>query len=446
MRIIVAGAGAVGSYLAKMLSYENHDIVVIDPDEEKLKLVSSHFDVLTVQGSAANPHILNEANVKRADLFISVTPTDELNILSAMISKSIGAKKTIARITNQEYLLSQYKEMFLKHGIDSMISPERLAAREVIGLLKQTGTTQVYDFSGGKLSLFAIKLDKHAPIINKTLIESTKLRKGYDFRAVAITRNGKTIIPRGLDIFMENDLIYVITNQTGINHLLKYSGKKPLHVKNIMILGGSRIGTRIAKELETHLNIKIIEINKEKCLCMADECKDTLVINGDGRDLNLLVDEGIKKIDAFIAVTGNSETNILSCLHAKKIGVKKTIAEIENIDYIDLAENIGIDTVINKKFISANHIFGFTMKAKVESVRYIAGGEAEVLEFVVKEGSPITKDELRNLHFPNGAIVGGVVRGKSCFIAKGDSKIRSNDKVVVFALPKAISKVEKIFS
>jgi len=331
-------------------------------------------------------------------------------------------------------------------GVDSLIFPERLAAMEVIGLLKQTGTTQVHDFSGGKLSLFALKLDKHAPIINKTLIESTAMQKGFDFRAVAITRDGKTIIPSGLDQFKENDIIYVITNKTGITKLLRYSGKKPLNVKDIMILGGSRICTRIAKELENHLNIKLIDFDREKCICLADKLKNSLVIHGDGRDIDLLIEEGIKEMDAFIAVTGNSEANILSCLHAKKLGVKRTISEVENIDYIDLAQNIGIDTVINKKFISASHIFSFTLKAKVASVKYIAGGDAEVLEFVVKEGSPVTKASLRDLKFPKNTIVGGVVRGKSCFIAKGNSEIKANDKVVVFSLPESISMVEKLFN
>ncbi|MFC2117250.1 Trk system potassium transporter TrkA [Bacteroidota bacterium] len=446
MRIIVAGAGEVGAYLAKMLSSENHDIVVIDPDEEKLKTVSSHFDVLTVKGSSASPFILDEADVKRADLFIGVTPTEELNILSSVLSKNMGAKKSIARINNEEYLFPHNKDVFYKLGVDSMISPERLAAMEVICLLKQVGTTQVYDFSGGALSLFAIKLDIHAPILNKTLIEANNFSKDFDFRAVAITRNGNTIIPKGSDVFLENDLIYVVTTRAGITNLLKFSGKKPFHVKNIMILGGSRIGIRVAKELENHLNVKLIEIDKEKCYSLADSLKNSLIINGDGRDIDILVDEEIKEIDAFIAVTGNSETNILSCLHAKKLGVKKTIVEIENIDYIDLAENIGIDTVINKKFISANQIFSFTMKSEVTSVRYLAGSGAEVLEFVVNRETPITKSALRDLNFPKNAIVAGVVRGKSCFIAKGNSVIKANDKVVVFALPEAISDVEKLFN
>ncbi len=446
MRIIVAGAGEVGSYLAKMLSNENHDIVVIDPDEEKLKLISSHVDVMTVEGSAASPYILNEADVKKTDLFIGVTPTEELNILSSVLSKNMGVSTTIARIENEEYLFHNNKEAFIRMGVDSLISPERLAAMEVIGLLKQTGTTQVHDFSGGKLSLFAIKLDKHAPIINKTLIESTGMQKGFDFRAVAITRNGKTIIPSGLDQFMENDLIYVITTKTGITKLLQYSGKKPLHVKDIMILGGSRIGTRIAKELENHLNIKLIDFEREKCICLADKLKNSLVIHGDGRDIDLLIEEGIKNMDAFIAVTGNSEANILSCLHAKKLGVKRTISEVENIDYIDLAENIGIDTVINKKYISASHIFSFTLQANVASVKYIAGGDAEVLEFVVKEGSRVTEAPLKDLNFPTNTIVGGIVRGKSCFIAMGNSEIKANDKIVVFALPESIALVEKLFN
>ncbi|NOZ46729.1 MAG: Trk system potassium transporter TrkA [Chlorobi bacterium] len=446
MRIIIAGAGEVGTHLAKMLSSHKHDITVIDTDEDKLTAISSHFDILTVLGSCTSFEKLKETGIKKSDLFISVTHTEEINITAALLGKKLGAKKSIARINNFEYLEPENKAHFISLGIDSLIYPQKLAAREIVNLLKQTGTTEMFDFSGGKLSLYVIKLEEDAPIINKTLKEASSLAKNFDYRAVAITRDGDTIIPRGDDIFKVNDLIYVITNQSGVPDLMQYSGKKKIHIKNIMIMGGSRIGLRTAMELEDQFNIKLIEISRSRCNFITSLLKNTLLINGDGRDIELLEEEGIRKMDAFIAATGNSETNILSCLHAKQMGVKKTIAEVENIDYIDLADNIGVDTIINKKLIAASHISRFTMNAEVENIVCLTGADAEVLEFVVKENAKITKKPLKSIRFPKDAIIGGVIRGNSSFIATGNTEIKSHDKVVIFVLPSAMSKVEKYFN
>jgi trk system potassium uptake protein TrkA len=269
--------------------------------------------------------------------------------------------------------------------------------------------------------------------------------KEIEFRAVAITRQGQTIIPRGQDQFELNDLVYVVTNKAGIKDVMKYSGKKRIDIKNVMILGGSRIGKRVAKSLENRYNIKLIEIDKDKSTKLADYLQNTLVINGDGRNIDLLVEEGLQNMDTFIAVTGNSETNILSCVLAKKMGVKKTIAEIENIDYIDLGESMGIDTIINKKLITASRIFKFTMSAEVETMKCLTGSDADVLEFVAKADSKITKGSLKEIDFPRDAIVGGVIRGNKAFIAKGNTHIKADDRVVVFALPSAVKKLEKFF-
>ncbi|MBT4401210.1 MAG: Trk system potassium transporter TrkA [Bacteroidetes bacterium] len=445
MKIIIAGAGEVGTYLAKMLSIERHEIVVIDTDNERLNSLDSHLEVMTIRGSSASIETLKEAEVCKSDLFISVTPTEELNITSSILSKKLGACKTIARIDNPEYLKSTHKELFKGMGIDSLIYPEQLAAKEVVGLLNQSGTTEVVDFSGGKLTLIVVRLGDNAPIINRTLLEATQLNKGLSYRAVAITRDGNTIVPRGNEVFKVNDVVYVITNQTGISKLMKFSGKQKFHIRNIMIVGGSRIGAQTARVLQNRSNIKLIEIDRAKSFDLADNLDKTMVIRGDGSDMDLLVEEGIKEMDAFIAVTGNSETNILSCLQAKKLGVKKTIAEVENIEYIRLAENIGIDSMINKKFIAASHIFGFTMNALISSVKCLTGTDAELLEIRPNEGSEITKAPLKDLNFPDEAIVGGIIRGKSGFIASGDTLIRPSDKVIVFTLPSAIPRVERFF-
>lgn len=446
MKIILAGAGAVGAHLAKMLSQENHDITVIDNDPERLRQIGSNLDVLTLEGSAVSIGILKEANIRKADLFIAVTHYESTNISAAILGKQLGAMKTIARIDNQEYLYTENKEMFQSLGIDYMIYPEKIAAREIVGLLSHTSTSDVVDFSGGKMHLYAFKLEEKAPIINKTLIEVTDPEKILEYRAVAITREGKTIIPRGHDRFKAGDLVYVISNKGGVKHLLNYTGKENVEIRNIMILGGSRIGVRAARDLGDQHYVKLVELDREKSYKISNQLDNSLVINGDGTNVDLLAQEGLSKMDAFVAVTGNSETNILSCLLAKRMGVKKTIAEVENMDYIPLAENIGIDTIINKKLITAGRIFRFTMSTDVTSIKCLTGTDAEVMEFVAKQDSLVTRGPLNQVDFPEGAIIGGVIRESAGYIANGSSQVKPGDHVVVFALPSAIPYVGRFFS
>lgn len=446
MRIIIAGAGDVGSHLAKMLSNEYHDIVVIDIDENKLKILGSSYDLMTLEGSATSISLLTEAGTGHSDLFIAVTQSEEVNIAAAILAKKIGVKKTIARIDNQEYLLKENRDFFTSLGIDSMIYPEKIASKEIVGLLRETGITDLVDFSGGKLSLLAIKLEDSSEFLNKSLYEVGNNDYKIDFMAVAITRDGRTIIPHGSDVFKLGDIVYIITSQSGIKTLMKSTGKVSQQINSVMILGGSHIGKLTAKDLGRQYNIKLIEINREKAYRLSNYLNNTLVINGDGTNIDLLTQEGIKKTDAFIAVTGNSETNILSCLLAKSMGVKRTIAEIENVDYINLAESMGVDAVINKKVITASRIFRFTMAGEVSVIKCLTGTEAEVLEFVVQPDSKITQAALKDIEFPKEAVIGGVIRGNSSFIATGDTKIVAEDHVVVFAMPSALGEISKYFS
>ena len=446
MKIIVAGAGAVGSHLAKMLSQENHDIVLIDPDEDKLREVGSTLDVMTRTGSATSITDLLDCGVKKADLFISVARKEETNITASILSKRLGAKKTIARIDNQEYLYAKHREHFISMGIDYMIYPEKIASREIVGLLHQTGSTDIVDFSGGKLSLFVLRLEDDSKFSGKSLQEISASHEKNEFRAVAITRNGETIIPGGNFVLNPGDLIYVIATQEGIDILMELSGKKKYDVRNIMILGGSRIGMLTAKDLGMQHNIKLIEHDREKSYRLSNMLNNTLVINGDGRDVNLLTEEGLQSMDAFIAVTGDSEINILSCMLARRLGVKKTICEVEIMDYISLAENMGIDTIINKKLIAASRIFRFTSSEAVSSVKCLTGTDAEVLEFEVQPDTKITQASLNQINFPKDSMVGGVIRGDTSFIANGYTLIKPGDKGVVFSLPASISKVSKLFT
>ncbi|QQS50243.1 MAG: Trk system potassium transporter TrkA [Bacteroidota bacterium] len=446
MKIVIAGAGAVGSHLAKMLSEEKHDIILLDPDEAKLRQVGSNLDVMTRTGSAISIPDLLDTNIKKVDLFISVAKTEEINITAAILSKRLGAKKTIARIDNQEYLYAKYRDHFVEMGIDYMIYPEKIAAREIIGLLEQTGSKDIADFSKGMLALFAIKLEEDSPVIGKSLSRIMKETKTDDYRAVAVTRSGKTIIPNGNHVFEAGDLVYVISTEKDNNDLLAYAGKEQYEVRDIMILGGSKIGALAAHELGSHHNVKLIEKDREKSYTLSNQLNNTLVINGDGRDYNLLMEEGLNKMDAFIAVTGDSEVNILAAMLAKRLGVKKTIAEVENIEYIALAENMGIDTIINKKIITASRIFRFTTSENVTAVRCLTGTDAEVLEFMVPIGAKITQSILQKVDFPKDCIIGGIIRDDKSFIGKGSTQLQEGDKVIVFAMPSAISKAAKFFS
>ncbi|MCK5839553.1 MAG: Trk system potassium transporter TrkA, partial [Bacteroidales bacterium] len=356
MNIIIAGDGEVGLHLAEMLASDYHNITIVDPHQELLKMVESQMDLMTITGNSTSIDVLTRANVKRADLLISVLHDEQINIVTCILGKKLGAKRTIARINNVEYLTEKNIKFFHDLGVDELVCPERIAAQEVVKLLKLSAATEIFDFSGGKLSLFLIRLDEKASVLNKTLNQIALENPDLKFRAVAIHRGGDTIIPTGDDKFLLNDLAYVISKPDGVEELMAMSGKEKVDVHDVMIAGGGRIGRKTARELENSLNVKIIEADKERCFKLNNTLKNTLVINGDVRDVSLLNDEDISGMDAFVAVTDNTETNIFTCLMAKKLGVKKVIPLVENVNYIDISQNIGIEAIINKKLITASHI------------------------------------------------------------------------------------------
>jgi trk system potassium uptake protein TrkA len=344
-----------------------------------------------------------------------------------------------------EYLNPSNKLLFINLGIDKLIYPEHIAAKEVIGILKQNGLADVYEFSNGKLKLFALKIDENSRLKNKSLKQIASEANDKNYRFIAITSEEGTVIPKGNDIIKENDLVYVLTNPKGFSDVMELFGIKKLGINNVMILGGSRIGIKTAKYLENQINVKLIESDPEKSFKLVDMLPDTMIINGDGRNIDIPLEEGLENMDAFVAVTGDSETNILACILAKKYGVKKTIAEVENIDYIDIASKMGIDTIINKKLSTASNIYTLTMKAEVSSIKWLAGTDAEALEFVTSKDAVVTKSKLRDIDFPEGVIIGGIVRGDKSFIAVGDTHIKHGDRVVLFALAPAIQKISYYF-
>lgn len=445
MRVIIAGVGNVGYHLAKLLCEEGQDIVLIDRAAEKLKQAANQVDAGTIRGNATSYSVLEEAGVSEADLLIAVTNSEDANIATAIIAKHLGAKRTVARISNTEFIYKKDK-LNLKHlGIDDIISPESLAAREIKRLLKEVAITDSFEFQKGLLQLMGVNIDAKSPLKGKTMLEVAKLNPDQTFMTVAILRENETIIPYGNTQFEENDHAYFIAQPEGVEKLLFLSGKKKAGVKSIMILGGSRVGFHAARLLSARYNVKIIERDAQKCFELADQLPDAMVINGDGRNMELLEEENIQDIDAFIAVTGDSETNIITCLVAKKAGVKKTIAMVENMDYIHLSQSIGVDTMINKKLIAANFIFRHIRQGEIHSITSIHGVDAEILEFEVQEDSKITQHQLRNLEFPKSAIIGGVIRDGHGLTTPGDFRFQPKDRVVVLSKKECIKKVEDYF-
>lgn len=446
MRVIIAGVGNVGYHLAKLMCAEGQDITLIDTVQDKLKTASNQVDAAIIKGNATSYSVLEEAGVSEADLLIAVTNSEDANITTALIAKHLGAKRTIARINNTEFLYQKDKLNLQHLGIDEIISPESLAAKEIKRLLKEVALTDSFEFEKGLLSLIGVNIDDNSPLKDKSMLEAARLNPDQTFMTVAILRNSETIIPYGDTRFQVNDHAYFVAQPDGIEKLLFLTGKKKAGVKDIMILGGSRVGARAAALLSfKQYDVKLVEQNPEKCFELADELPDVMVINGDGRNVDLLQEENISKMDAFIAVTGDSETNIISCLVAKNAGVKKTIAMVENMDYIHLSQNIGVDTMINKKLIAANFIFRHVRQGEIVAITSIHGVDAEILEFEVKPDSKITQHQLSNLQFPKNAIIGGVIRDGKGFTTSGNFRFKPKDRVVVLTKPECIQKVESYF-
>ncbi|MDB4175749.1 Trk system potassium transporter TrkA [Flavobacteriaceae bacterium] len=448
MKIIIAGAGEVGFHLAKLLSFESQDITLIDTHRDSLSYADTHLDIRVVRGDATSIKVLEDSNVTDTDLVIAVTSSETTNITVCVLAKQLGAKRTIARISNTEFIDRKDEVGFTKFGIDELISPESLAANEIELLLNQSAFNDTYEFEGGALTMIGLHLNRTNSFIDKTVKEVASVFPNLKYVPIAMQRYGTqyTIIPRGDTQFKEGDQVYFITTKEGVDEIYELTGKQRHEIRNVMILGGSNIGYKTASDLcKNRFNVKLIENDKEKAFEIADDIPSCLVINGDGRNVELLLEEDVQDMDAFISVTGNSETNIMSCLVAKSKGVKKTIALVENMDYFQLSHSIGIDTLINKKLLAANNIFRYIRKGEVVAMTKLNNMNAELLEFVVTPSSIVTNKTIRDIDIPRSAIIGGVVRDGEGQIALGDFKIQSGDRVVVCCQPQSISKVEKLF-
>ena len=443
MKIVIAGAGEVGSHLAKLLSKENQDIIVIDNDESKLMNLDM-YNLLTHVGSPTSFKTLRDADVAEADLYIAVTPFETRNVTSCAMAKSLGAKKTVARIDNYEFLRSENRTFFETHGVDFLIYPEFLAAEEMMTALEKTWVRNWFELCDGQLIVAGVKLRESAKLVGKKLKELYSLSSSLHISA--IKHKYETVIPGGNDEICAGDIAYIATTKDYVDRLLELCGKEQLNVKRVMIMGGSRIAIQLARLAGDRYKIKIIESDLEKCHKLAEKLPDCNIVHGDARDIDILHDEGIEEHDAFIALTDSSETNILACLTAKEYGVKKTIGEVENIQFIAEAENLNIGKVINKKLLASSHIFQILLDSDSSNAKCLALADAEVAELVAKEGSRITRADVKDLHLSHDMTIAGLVRDGVGHLVQGNTRIQAGDHVVVFCLSGAIHKVEKLFN
>lgn len=446
MKIIIVGAHSIGRHLARLLSRNKEDITVIDEDEERLNRIGSDYDLLTLQGDPSSMKILREAGTKDADLFIAVSPDQSLNINCCIIAHALGSKKTVAKVDCEEYIEEEIADFYKQLGVDNLIYPEMLAARNINNGLKMSWVRERWDVHNGALVMLGIKLRETCTILNRPLRDLCGPEDPY--HVVAIKRGNDTIIPGGNDELKLYDLAYFMTTKQYIPYIRKIVGKEHyVDVKDVMVMGGGRTAVRAVNTMPSYMKPKVIEINHTRCEELDQLLKDdALVINGDGRDVSLLMDEGIRNTQAFVALTSNAETNILACLTAKRQGVRKTVAMVESMDYANMAESLDIGTIINKRVIAASRIYQLMLDADVMNVTFLVSANADVVELIPKDGSKVTRKAVRDLGLPQGMTIGGLVRDDKGMLVSGNTQIMPGDSVVVFCHNLNMKKIEKFFN
>lgn len=445
MKVIIAGASAIGSYLAKLLSRNDYDITILDENADALEQLNRNYDLLTLEAKCTSPRALRDADTGKADLFIAVTADQTANLTACTMAHALDAKKTVAKVDDPEYTEEIDKAFFKEMGVDSVIYPEMLAAKDIINGLKMSWVRQRWDVHNGELVMLGIKLREGCEILNQPLKDISGPDDPYHI--VAIKRGTDTIIPGGNDDLKLYDLAYFMTTKNYIPYIRKIVGKEHYaDVKNVMIMGGGNTAVRAVKIMPEYMNVKVIEKDHARCEELNELLdEDTLVINGDGRDMSLLVEEGIRNTQAFVALTPNAETNILACLTAKRMGVRKTVALVENVDYVSMAESLDIGTVINKKITTASYIYQMLLDTNVYNIRFLPSADADVAEFVPAEGSKITRKPVKDLGLPHGITIGGLVRDEKGMLVSGNTQIQPGDSVVVFTHQIDLKNLEKLF-
>ncbi len=444
MKIIIAGAGEVGSHLAKMLSNENQDIIVIDSDQEKLDNLDSHYNLMTMKGSTSSFETMRNAGIGSADLYIAVTPYETRNIASCSFAKSLGVKKTVARIDNYEFMKPENRKIIRDLGVDTLIYPEYVASQAIDLSLSHNWARYWVELGDGQLNLIGVKIRDNSSLCGIRIKDMPV--SAHHFHVAAIKRNAETVIPGGNDTIENNDIVYFITSPEYIDEVRTLCGKKSRIIRKVMIMGGSQIALRFCKDFKDKYDILILDINRDRCEYLATELPDVEVINGDGRDVDVLRDNNVYQYDAFVALTNQSETNILSCLTAKDFGVVKTIADVENLQFLSLAENLNIGHAINKKLMASSSIFQIMLDSDESNSKFLALTDAEVCELEVKPKAKITRNKVKDLHLPWGMTLAALIRNGNAELIGGMTQIEEGDHVVVFCLSGTISKVEKWFN
>lgn len=444
MKIVIAGAGEVGTHLAKMLSKENQDITLLDRDQSKLDIIDSNYNLMTWNGSTSSFESLREVGVKDADLYIAVTPFETSNLASCSIAKKMGARKTVARIDNSEFLLPENRQIIRDMGIDFVIYPEHLAANDIALSLAHNWARYWAELHNGDLLLIGVKIHSNSVLLNVKLKDMPVTT--HDFHIAAIKRNGETIIPNGNDEILPDDVVYFITTPEHIEEVRNICGKTKKIIKKALIMGGSHIARRFAELYSDRFHIKILDTDMATCEKLATDLPDCEIVNGDGKDIEVLRENNIYQYDAFLALTDSSETNILTCLTAKEFGVSKTIAEVENLQFVGLAENLNIGNTINKKLLASSRIYKILLDADESNSRFFALPDAEVAEIYVKPGAKITQGKVKDLRLPFGMTLAAMVHNDEVMLVNGNSHIQEGDYVVVFSLMGTIQKVEKWFN
>ncbi|MCF0198491.1 MAG: Trk system potassium transporter TrkA [Bacteroidaceae bacterium] len=449
MKIIIAGAGAVGTHLAQLLSKDDQDIVVIDTNPEKTEALtdSGNYDLMTVNADPGSITGMKEAGVQHAHLYIAVTPDEARNITCCMLAHTLGATKTVARVDNAEYNEARYHDIFRNMGIDSIIYPEVLAAQEIVQALRFSWVRQYWEVHGGALVMLGIKLRESAERMFNTPLKDL-CPSDSPYHIVAIKRDEETIIPNGFSALQLGDIAYFMTTKKYIPEIRRLVGKEDYaDVRNVMVMGGGRISVHVAQMKEDRMTLRIVEKSEDRCMKLNEllDTDDVIIVHGDGRDTETLKEEGIRNCQAFAALTPNTETNILACLAAKRMGVRKTVAMVENIDYVAMAEKLDIGTIINRKTIAASHIYQMLLDADVAQVKCLTVADADVAEFIAQEGSPITAHRIREIRLPEGVTLGGLVRDQQGMPISGNTQIQPGDSVVVFAKGTLIKKMDRFF-
>lgn len=447
MNIIIAGAHAIGTHLARLLTRLNHEITLVDEDEDLLINISSDYDLMTYCGSPSSISTLKNIEIRNADLFIAVTLSENLNISSCLLAKKLGARKCVAKVNSSEYVEPSNKEFLQNMGIDSVIYPEHLAAKQITEGLKMSWVRQRLDFDNSDLVMLGIKMRENAEILDTPLKDLCNA--DTPFHIVAIKRGNETIIPGGFDSLHNLDLAYFMTTKQYIPYIRKIVGKEHyVDVKNVMVMGGGDTGLRAVQAMPSFLKVKVLEIDDKRCETLNQNLDESYatVFNIDGRDIASLQEESIASMQAFVACTGNAETNILACLTAKRFGVRKTVAVIENMDYADMAVSLDIGTIVNKKALAASAIYQLLLNSNdVANLRYLLTANADVAEFIAKEDSKVTKKKVFELGLPKGTTIGGLIRDGKGELVSGNTQIRPGDKVIVFCHNVKVEKLESFF-